>query len=91
MSDETDIPDDQKVISEVIEKLMLSGWVEASARRGNDTAFMVRPDARFCIRKLRDFVAAFGEAGIQPSHQFMFFKMLSDDTFSDEDDGSANG
>jgi hypothetical protein len=83
MSDEQS--DYQQTFSDVIEKLILAGWIEASARRGDLTAFSLRPDARICIRRLRDFIIAFGPDGIPLDRQWMFFKMLSDDTFSDGD------
>lgn len=83
MSD--DRTDYQKIQEEVMDKLILAGWVKASVRRAGETKFLVNPEARVCIRKLRDFVAAFDTPGIKNAHTWMFFKIVSDGTFSDGD------
>jgi len=83
MSDEQS--DYQKIQEEVIDKLILAGWVEASARRGDTTTFLMRPEARECVRKLRDFMGAFDAPGVTHAHAWMFFKIIGDDTFSDHD------
>lgn len=77
------MPDRAKIQEEVIDKMILAGWAGSSVRKEDLTTFSLHADARECIRKMRDFVAAFGAEGITVDHAWVFFQIISDDTFSE--------
>lgn len=78
--------DERRAIQELLDAMVESGWLIATARKGDMAAMEMEEDVIPLIRKLRELVRAFGEAGMNPMHRLFFFKFIAQDEFLKDDD-----
>lgn len=62
-----------------------SGWLEEIAHDDKNAAIEMRSDLDLLIRRLRAFVQAFGDNGMNADHAFFFFQLISSREFLQND------
>lgn len=77
--------DDKRTIESVIDAMVQSGWLVASARIGENVAMEMREELVPLIIRLRSLVRAFGDNGITEKQVAIFMQFVCSQPFANDD------